>query len=156
QIIFNMFRLKPAEAFFPAARERKVGILARVPLASGLLTGKLKVDTPFEADDHRRFNREGERFDKGETFSGVPYEVGLAAVEELRGLVPAGVTLSQLALRWILMFPEVTCTIPGGKSPAQARENAAAAGLPPLGAAAMAAVKEIYDRLIRPHVHESW
>jgi aryl-alcohol dehydrogenase-like predicted oxidoreductase len=156
QIIFNMFRLKPAEAFFPAARERKVGILARVPLASGLLTGKLKVDTAFEADDHRRFNREGERFDKGETFSGVPYAVGLEAVEELRALLPAGVTLSQLALRWILMFPEVTCTIPGGKTPEQARENAAAAALPPLSATAMAAVKEIYDRRIRPHVHESW
>lgn len=156
QIIFNMFRLKPAEAFFPAARERKVGILARVPLASGLLTGKLKADTAFEADDHRRFNREGERFDKGETFSGVPYAVGLEAVEELRALLPAGVTLSQLALRWILMFPEVTCTIPGSKSPEQARENASAAALPPLGPAAMAAIKEIYDRRIRPHVHESW
>ena len=156
QIIFNMFRLKPAEALFPAARERKVGILARVPLASGLLTGKLKADTKFEADDHRRFNRAGERFDKGETFSGVPYEVGLAAVEELRRLVPAGATLSQLALRWILMFPEVTCTIPGAKTPEQARENAAAAALPPLGASTMAAVKDVYDRRIRPHVHEAW
>jgi aryl-alcohol dehydrogenase-like predicted oxidoreductase len=156
QLIFNMFRLKPAEAFFPAARERKVGILARVPLASGLLTGKLKADTVFELEDHRRFNREGQRFDKGETFSGVPYAAGLEAVEELRALVPAGATLSQLALRWILSFPEVTCTIPGAKTPEQARENAAAAGLPPLSAAAMAAVREIYDRRIRAHVHESW
>jgi aryl-alcohol dehydrogenase-like predicted oxidoreductase len=156
QIIFNMFRLKPADAFFAAAGERKVGILARVPLASGLLTGKLKADSEFAADDHRRFNREGERFDKGETFSGVPYGVGLEAVEEMRALVPRGATLSQLALRWILMFPEVTCTIPGAKTPEQARENAAAAGLAPLSPTTMAAVKAIYDRRIRPHVHESW
>ena len=139
-----------------AARERKVGILARVPLASGLLTGKLKADSAFAEDDHRRFNRNGERFDKGETFSGVPYEVGLQAVEELRQLLPAGATLSQVALRWILMFPEVTCTIPGAKTPEQARDNAAAASLPPLSESTMAAVKEIYDRRIRPHVHESW
>jgi aryl-alcohol dehydrogenase-like predicted oxidoreductase len=151
-----MFRLKPADRFFAAARERKVGILARVPLASGLLTGKLKADSTFAEDDHRRFNRNGERFDKGETFSGVPYEAGLQAVEELRKLLPAGVTLSQLALRWILMFPEVTCTIPGAKTAEQARDNAAAASLPPLSDATMAAVKEIYDRRIRPHVHESW
>jgi aryl-alcohol dehydrogenase-like predicted oxidoreductase len=156
QIIFNMFRLKPAERFFAAARERKVGILARVPLASGLLTGKLKANSTFAEDDHRRFNRNGERFDKGETFSGVPYAVGLEAVEELRKLLPAGATLSQLALRWILMFPEVTCTIPGAKTAEQARDNAAAASLPPLSESTMAAVKEIYDRRIRPHVHESW
>jgi aryl-alcohol dehydrogenase-like predicted oxidoreductase len=156
QIIFNMFRMKPAEEFFPAARERKVGILARVPLASGLLTGKFKADSVFEADDHRWFNRQGERFDKGETFSGVPYAVGLEAVEELRRLVPRGASLSQLALRWILMFPEVTCTIPGAKTPEQAAENAAAAALAPLSATTMAAVKDVYDRRIRPHVHESW
>jgi aryl-alcohol dehydrogenase-like predicted oxidoreductase len=156
QIIFNMFRLKPAEEFFPAARARRVGILARVPLASGLLTGKLKADSVFEADDHRQFNRQGERFDKGETFSGVPYAVGLEAAEELRKLVPAGRTLGALALRWTLMFPEVTCAIPGAKTPDQARDNAAAASLPPLSPSAMAAVKDIYDRRIRPHVHESW
>jgi aryl-alcohol dehydrogenase-like predicted oxidoreductase len=156
QIIFNMFRLKPADQFFAAARERRVGILARVPLASGLLTGKLRPDTVFEADDHRRFNREGERFDKGETFSGVPYAVGLEAVEEIRALLPPGTTMSQLALRWILMFPEVTCAIPGAKTPEQARDNAAAASLPLLSPALMGAVKEIYDRRIRAHVHESW
>ena len=156
QIIFNMFRRKPADRFFAAARERKVGILARVPLASGLLTGKLKADSRFAADDHRAFNREGARFDKGETFSGVPYAVGLEAVEELRKVLPPGTTLGQLALRWILMFPEVTCTIPGAKTAEQARANAAAASLPPLSASTMAAVKDIYDRRIRPHVHESW
>jgi len=156
QIIFNMFRFKPADRFFAAARERKVGILARVPLASGLLTGKLKADSTFAEDDHRRFNRNGERFDKGETFSGVPYDVGLEAVEEMRKLLPAGATLSQLALRWILMFPEVTCTIPGAKTAEQARDNTAAASLPPLSAATMSAVKEIYDRRIRPHVQDSW
>lgn len=156
QIIFNMFRLKPAEAFFPAARERRVGILARVPLASGMLTGKLTADSKFEPEDHRHFNRKGERFDRGETFSGVPYDVGLQAVEELRQVLPRGAALSQLALRWILMFPEVTCTIPGAKTAPQARENAAAAGLPPLSAATMAAVKDVYDRRIRPYVHEGW
>src|SRR5207245_138888 len=130
--IFNMFRLKPADALFPEAKARSVGLLARVPLASGLLTGKLRRDSTFEPDDHRRFNREGERFDKGETFSGVPYGVGLDAVERLRPLVPAGATLAQLALRWILMFDAVSCAIPGAKTPAQARENAAAAALPPL------------------------
>ena len=129
QIIFNMFRLRPAQDFFPAARERGVGILARVPLASGLLTGKMRADSVFTAEDHRQFNREGQAFDKGETFSGVPYEVGLEAVERLRPLVPAGATLAQLALRWILMFDAVSCAIPGAKNARQARENAAAAAL---------------------------
>ncbi len=156
QIIFNMFRMKPAEAFFAEARARRVGILARVPLASGLLTGKLRADSTFAPDDHRDFNREGQFFDKGETFSGVPYAVGLEAVERLRPLVPAGSTLAQLALRWILMFHAVSCAIPGAKTPLQARENAAAAGLPPLGPEAMAKVKAVYDELIRPHVHGSW
>jgi aryl-alcohol dehydrogenase-like predicted oxidoreductase len=156
QIIFNMFRLKPAEEFFPLARERQVGILARVPLASGLLTGKLKADSVFEPDDHRQYNREGERFDKGETFSGVPYTAGLLAVEELRPLVPTGTTLAQLALRWILTFPEVTCTIPGAKTPEQARENAAAAALPPPSVNTMAGVRAVYERHIRTHVHGSW
>jgi len=156
QIIFNMFRQKPAEAFFAEARARNVGILARVPLASGLLTGKLRADTAFAADDHRAFNREGAAFDKGETFSGVPYQVGLAAVERLRPLVPAGASMAQLALRWILMFDAVSCAIPGAKTPAQARDNAAAAALPALDPKALAAVKAIYDELIRPHVHGSW
>lgn len=156
QIIFNMFRMKPAEAFFAEARARRVGILARVPLASGLLTGKLRADSTFAPDDHRGFNREGQYFDKGETFSGVPFPVGLAAVERLRPLVPAGSTLAQVALRWILMFEAVSCAIPGAKTPLQARENAAAAGLPPLGPEAMATVKAVYDELIRPHVHGSW
>jgi len=156
QIIFNMFRLKPAEEFFPEAKARRVGILARVPLASGLLTGKLRRDSTFEDDDHRRFNREGERFDKGETFSGVPYDAGLDAVERLRPLVPRGATLAQLALRWILMFDAVSCAIPGAKTPAQARDNAAAAALPPLDDKTMAAVRALYDEKIRGLVHASW
>jgi aryl-alcohol dehydrogenase-like predicted oxidoreductase len=156
QIIFNIFRLKPAEAFFPEAKARRVGILARVPLASGLLTGKLRPDSAFEANDHRRFNRHGEAFDKGETFSGVPYDTGLEAVERLRRLVPEGATLAQLALRWILMFDAVSCAIPGAKTPVQARENAAAAALPPLREEDMAAVRELYDEKIRGLVHASW
>ena len=156
QIIFNMLRLKPADAFLAAAAEQRVGILARVPLASGLLTGKLRADSTFAPDDHRGFNREGQAFDKGETFSGVPYDVGLEAVERLRPLVPAGATLSQLALRWILMFEAVTCAIPGAKTAAQARENVAATSLPPLDSDTMARVRQVYDDLIRPHVHGSW
>jgi aryl-alcohol dehydrogenase-like predicted oxidoreductase len=156
QIIFNMFRLKPAEAFFPAALANRVGILARVPLASGLRTGKLRADSTFATDDHRRFNREGTAFDKGETFSGVPYEVGLEAVEALRPLVPEGSTLAQLALRFILMFEAVSCAIPGAKTPAQALDNAAAAALPPLSPKVMAAVRALYDERIRTHVHGSW
>jgi aryl-alcohol dehydrogenase-like predicted oxidoreductase len=156
QIIFNMFRLKPAEAFFPEARRQNVGILARVPLASGLLTGKLSAASTFEADDHRRFNRQGEAFDKGETFSGVPYDVGLAAVEELRPLVPAGHSMAEFALRWTLMFDAVTCAIPGARTPEQARANAAASALPPIDAGAMAEIQQIYDRRIRAHVHRSW
>ena len=156
QIIFNMFRFKPAETFFPQAKARGVGILARVPLASGLLTGKLKRDSQFEASDHRQFNRNGEAFDKGETFSGVPYDVGLEAVERLRPLVPPRASLAQLALRWILMFDAVSCAIPGAKTPAQARDNAAAAALPPLDDATMAAVKNVYDERIRGLVHASW
>lgn len=156
QIIFNMFRLKPAEAFLPEARARRVGVLARVPLASGLLTGKLRPDSVFAADDHRRFNREGEAFDQGETFSGVPYRVGLDAVDELRPLAPAGVSLAQLALRFVLGFDGVTCAIPGAKTADQARENAAAAGLPPLGEGVSTAVRDVYDRRIRPFVHGRW
>jgi aryl-alcohol dehydrogenase-like predicted oxidoreductase len=156
QIIFNMLRLKPAERFFPAARARQVGVLARVPLASGLLTGKLTRQSTFAADDHRSFNRDGEAFDKGETFSGVPYEVGLEAVECLRPLVPPGASLAQLALRWILMFDAVTCAIPGAKTPRQARDNAAAADLPALPPETMQAVASLYDEKLRPLVHASW
>ena len=156
QIIFNMFRLKPAERVLAEAAKRQVGILARVPLASGLLTGKLRPDTAFAADDHRSFNREGQAFDKGETLSGVPYEAGLAAVEELRPLVPPGASLTQVALRWILMFDGVTSAIPGARTAAQARENAAAAALPPLDAGTMAAVRRVYDEHIRGLVHAGW
>jgi aryl-alcohol dehydrogenase-like predicted oxidoreductase len=156
QIIFNMFRLKPAEEVFREAKARQVGILARVPLASGLLTGKLRRDSTFAADDHRNFNREGQLFDKGETFSGVPYDTGLDAVARLRVLVPPGATMTQFALRWILMFDAVTCAIPGAKTPEQARDNAAAASLPPLDEKTMAAVRAVYDEDIRAHVHGHW
>jgi aryl-alcohol dehydrogenase-like predicted oxidoreductase len=156
QIIFNMLRLKPAEAFFEAARRSGVGILARVPLASGLLSGKLTKQSAFARDDHRSFNRNGEAFDKGETFSGVPYELGLEVVERLRPLVPAGATLAQLALRFTLMFDAVSCAIPGAKTPEQARANAAAADLAPLPPETMQAVQRIYDDTLRPLVHASW
>ena len=156
QIIYNMFRLRPAELLFREAARRKVAIIARVPLASGLLSGKFTRDTTFAADDHRQFNRHGEAFDVGETFSGVPYEVGLAAVEKLRPLVPEGATLAQLALRWILMDEAVTVVIPGARTVAQAQGNIAAAGLPALPAATLDAVARIYDEDIRPHVHQRW
>ncbi len=156
QIIFNVFRPKPTDVFFPAAGAGQVGILARVPLASGLLTGKLGPDSRFAPDDHRAFNRQGELFDKGETFSGVPYDVGLAAVERLRPLVAGGATMAQWALRWILMFDAVTCAIPGAKTDAQARDNAAAASLPPLADEQMVSARAVYDELIRPHVHQYW
>jgi aryl-alcohol dehydrogenase-like predicted oxidoreductase len=156
QIIFNMFRLKPAETFFAQARAAKVGVIARVPLASGLLTGKFGPHSTFAEDDHRGFNREGQRFDKGETFSGVPYEVALGAVDAIRGLTPTGAALSQFALRWILMFDAISCAIPGAKTAAQARSNASAADLPPLSPAVMAEVARIYDERIRPIVHGSW
>jgi aryl-alcohol dehydrogenase-like predicted oxidoreductase len=156
QIIFNMFRLRPAELFLPQARQRGVAVIARVPLASGLLSGKFARDTRFEANDHRQFNRHGEAFDVGETFSGVPYEVGLEAVEELRLLVPEGATLAQLALRWILMHEAVTVIIPGARNPRQALDNIAASTLAPLAESTMAEVRDIYDRLIRAHVHQRW
>ena len=156
QIIFNMFRHRPAGLFFEQAARRKVGILARVPLASGMLTGKLKSDTKFAADDHREFNRHGEAFDWGETFSGVDYDVGLRAVEQLKALCPASMTMVQFALRWILMFDAVTCTIPGAKRPSQAEENFAAADMPSLSEETMARVRDIYDRHIRALVHDYW
>jgi aryl-alcohol dehydrogenase-like predicted oxidoreductase len=156
QIIFNCFRQRPAEVFFAKAREKRVGILARVPLASGLLTGKLRPDSTFAADDHRNFNRRGEAFDVGETFSGVDYEIGLAAVEEIRALLPAGVSMSQFALRWILMFDAVTCAIPGGKRADQVADNCGASDLPALTPDAMAAVRRIYDENIGPLVQSRW
>jgi len=156
QIIFNCFRQRPAETFFARAKEKQVGILARVPLASGLLTGKLGRDSKFEADDHRNFNRHGEAFDMGETFSGVDYDVALDAVEEIRKLVPAGTSMAQFALRWILMFDAVTCAIPGGKRADQVVDNCRASDLPPLSPETMAAVREIYDKKIRTLVHQRW
>ncbi len=156
QIIFNMFRPRPAELFFPEAKRRSVGILARVPLASGLLTGRMTRDTTFPKEDHRNFNRHGEEFDRGETFSGVDYEVGLEAVEVLKGLVPPGATMAQLALRWILMFDAVTCAIPGAKRPAQVEDNCRASDLPPLSETQMTKVRELYDGKIRELVHQRW
>jgi len=156
QIIFNIFRQRPAELFISEALRHKVGILARVPLASGLLTGKLSPSSSFERDDHRSYNRHGESFDRGETFSGVDYATGLQVVEELRTLVPPGASLAQFALRWILMFEAVTCAIPGAKNPRQAEENALAADLPALSPATMKQVTEIYARSIRPLVHHYW
>jgi aryl-alcohol dehydrogenase-like predicted oxidoreductase len=156
QIIFNMFRLRPADLFFGQAQKKQVGILTRVPLASGLLTGKMTPQTQFDQDDHRAYNRQGEYFDRGETFSGVPYNVGLAAVEELKALCPEGMSMVQFALRWILMFDAVTCAIPGAKRPAQAEQNAAAADHPPLSDETMAEVRRIYNTYIREHVHHYW
>jgi aryl-alcohol dehydrogenase-like predicted oxidoreductase len=156
QIIFNILRQRPAGLFFREAKARDVGVIVRVPLASGLLTGKMSPSTEFAADDHRRFNRHGEAFDVGETFAGVPFEVGLAAVEELRPLVPEGATMAQLALRWILMFDAVSAVIPGGKRPSQVADNAAAADLPDLAPDVMARIGEIYDTYAREHVHQRW
>ena len=156
QIIFNCFRQRPAELFFPEARRRGVGILARVPLASGLLSGKLTRDSRFAADDHRNFNRHGEAFDVGETFAGVDYGVALEAVEEIRRLLPAGVRMASFALRWILMEDAVSCVIPGGKRPAQVEENCAASDVPRPSQQTMAAIRAIYDAKIRPLVHQRW
>ena len=156
QIIFNIFRQKPAEEFFPLAEERDVGVLARVPLASGLLSGKMSSDRVFAEDDHRNFNREGQAFDRGETFSGVNFETGLLAAEELKELVPGGHTLAQFALRWILMHPAVSCAIPGGKNPTQVEDNVAAANMPPLSEETMRRAREIYDQFVRAEVHDRW
>ncbi|NKE58464.1 aldo/keto reductase [Lentzea sp. PSKA42] len=153
QIILNAFRLKPLEEVLPAAQEAGVAIIARVPLASGLLTGKYTAATTFGADDHRNYNRNGEAFDVGETFSGVPYEVGLEAVERLRPLVPDNATMAQFALRWIIDQPGVTVVIPGARNVEQALANSQAADLQPVDEKAVAAV---YDELIRPHVHDRW
>lgn len=156
QIIFNIFRQRPADLFFREASRHHVGILARLPLSSGLLTGKFTGASIFAPDDHRSFNRKGEAFDRGETFSGLDYEAGLRAVEALRPLVPAGQTLAQFALRWILMFPSVTCAIPGAKRPAQVEENINAVYLPAVSPELLAQVRDVYDREVRPHVHHYW
>jgi aryl-alcohol dehydrogenase-like predicted oxidoreductase len=156
QIVFNMLRQRPAELFFPEARRREVGVLARLPLSSGMLTGKMSAASAFAADDHRSFNRHGAAFDRGETFSGVDYDLGLSVVESLRPLVPAGLTMAQMAIRWTLMFDAVTCAIPGARTPAQARDNAAAAEAPALPPDTMAAMRALYDARVRPSVHQRW
>ncbi len=157
QIILNCLRLKPLEEVLPAAREAGVGIIARVPLASGLLSGRYDEHTTFAADDHRNYNIRGESFDVGETFAGVPYEVGLAAVRELdHNVSDPGITLAQFALRWVIDQPGVSTVIPGARNPEQVRGNAAAASLPPLREDQLAGVRDVYDRLIREHVHDRW
>ncbi len=156
QIIFNVFRQRPADLLFSEAQRRRVGILARVPLASGLLTGKLTHSSEFAVDDHRTFNRHGESFDRGETFSGLDYEAGLQAVEALRPLVPPGQTMAQMALRWILMFPAVTCAIPGAKTKRQTEENIQAGNLPPLTPDSMSGITNVYNSYVRSQVHHYW
>jgi aryl-alcohol dehydrogenase-like predicted oxidoreductase len=156
QIVFNIFRQRPIGLFFNEATRRKIGILARLPLSSGMLAGKLTSATRFDSDDHRAFNRDGAAFDKGETFSGFDYETGLKAVESLRPLVPSGMTMAEFALAWILMFPAVTCAIPGAKRPDQVIQNVHAADLPPLSKETMSAVEALYNEQVRPHVHHYW
>ena len=156
QIIFNIFRQRPLDLFFGEAQRRRVGILARLPLSSGMLTGKMTRNTSFEKDDHRRFNRHGESFDRGETFSGFDYETGLQAVDKLKPLIPSGMTMAQLALRWILMAEAVTCAIPGAKRPSQVEENAQAAELPALPDETMDQIRAVYEQLVRPQVHHYW
>lgn len=156
QIIYNIFRQRPADLFFKEAKRKNVAVIARVPLASGLLSGKITRGTAFASDDHRNFNRNGEAFDVGETFAGVPFEVGLQAVEEVRKLVPAGASMAAFALKWILTNEAVTVVIPGARNAEQAKANAAASDLAPISADVMAAAKDIYARLIAPHVHHRW
>jgi aryl-alcohol dehydrogenase-like predicted oxidoreductase len=156
QIIFNIFRQRPADLLFNEVKRRQVGILARLPLSSGMLTGKLNAQSQFAPDDHRAFNRHGEAFDRGETFSGVDYQTGLQAVEDLRALLPAGMSLVQFALRWILMHDAVTCAIPGAKRPEQVEENVSASDLPDLSEDVMQQVQDLYEEKIRPLVHHYW
>jgi aryl-alcohol dehydrogenase-like predicted oxidoreductase len=156
QIIYNMLRQRPADLLFRETQRKGVGILARLPLSSGLLTGKMTATTAFAADDHRQFNRHGEQFDKGETFSGLDYTKGLEAVEALRPLVPAGMGMAQWALRWVTMHPAVTCAIPGGKRAAQVQDNMLAADLPALSDAQMQAVQAVYETYAKPWVHHGW
>jgi aryl-alcohol dehydrogenase-like predicted oxidoreductase len=156
QIIFNIFRQRPADRFLAEAQRRQVGILARVPLASGLLSGKISRNTRFAKDDHRKFNRHGEAFDRGETFAGVDFETGLRAVGQLKKLIPPGASLAQMALRWILEFPAVSCAIPGAKRPAQVVENIAASDLKPLSSTTMKKIEVLYSGKIKPLVHHYW
>ncbi len=156
QIIFNCFRLRPAELLFHETKKRRIGILARVPLASGLLTGKLTRASQFAPDDHRNFNRHGEAFDVGETFSGVDYEVALEAVDEIRRIVPQGMSMAQFALRWILMFDTVSCAIPGARRPDQVQDNCAASDASPLSLEEMKAVEDVYRSRIAALVHHRW
>ena len=156
QIIFNIFRQRPFELFFKEAQRRKVGILARLPLSSGMLTGKFNRKSSFASDDHRRFNRQGAAFDRGETFSGLDYDLSLKVVDSLRPLVPPGQTLAQMALRWILMFPEVSCAIPGAKRPEQVEENCKSADLNVLSKQTMVKINDIYNQQVRPSVHHYW
>jgi aryl-alcohol dehydrogenase-like predicted oxidoreductase len=156
QIVLNCFRLKPLHEVLPAARKGGVGIIARVPLASGLLSGRYDENTTFAATDHRNYNRQGEAFDMGETFAGVPYDVGVQAARELSELVGDGSTLAQFALRWVIGQPGVSTVIPGARNAEQVSQNVAAAGLPPLNAAQLDGVRDVYDRLIREHVHDRW
>jgi aryl-alcohol dehydrogenase-like predicted oxidoreductase len=156
QIIFNLFRQRPKELFFPVARKRNVGILVRLPLASGLLSGKISKDTQFASDDHRQYNRQGEQFDRGETFSGVDFDVALEAVEKIRQTVPPGVSMADFALRWILQHEEVSCVIPGARKGSQVIDNAHAADLPALSPEQMEILTQIYQEHIRPQVHQLW
>ena len=156
QVIYNLFRQRAAEVLLPLAAQRRVGVLARLPLSSGMLSGKLTAHSQFSADDHRLFNREGAAFDRGETFSGLDYAAGLAAVDALRPLVPAGQAMAQLALRWILMHPAITCTIPGARRVDQVQDNVAAADLPALNPETLAGIAAVYDRHARPLVHTRW
>lgn len=156
QIIYNIFRQRPSGLFFREAKAKNVGVIVRVPLASGLLTGKMTKDTAFAADDHRAFNRNGEEFDKGETFAGVPFDVALEAVEEIRRLVPENITMAQFALRWILMEDAVGVVIPGAKNAKQAAANAAASDVAPLSPEVIGELRNIYEQRIAPHVHHLW
>jgi aryl-alcohol dehydrogenase-like predicted oxidoreductase len=156
QIILNAFRRKPLEKVLPAAQAAGVAIIARVPLASGLLSGKYTHSSTFGADDHRSYNRHGEAFDAGETFSGVDYDTGVDAAREFAAIAPAGPSTAQAALRWVIQQPGVTTVIPGARSPEQARQNAAAAAQPPLTRAELSAIEDLYDRRIRPLVHDRW
>lgn len=156
QIIFNVFRQRPSGLFFEQAIKKNIGILARVPLSSGMLSGKFTSNSKFESTDHRAFNRDGAGFDKGETFSGLDYETGLRVVESLRKIIPSGMTMAEFALRWILMFPAVTCAIPGAKRPSQVEENVRAADLPEISEAVMRQVEALYNEQVKAHVHHLW
>jgi aryl-alcohol dehydrogenase-like predicted oxidoreductase len=156
QIIFNIFRQRPKQLFFPEAVKKNIGIIVRLPLSSGLLSGKIRKETTFADDDHRHFNRHGERFDRGETFSGVDLDLSLAALDEIKPLIPEGVSMANLALRWILDHPAVSCVIPGARTSRQVKENAAASALAPLSETTHQSIDDIYDRLIKQHVHQLW